>query len=418
MDIEIVKSIIITLAIGFMIGLQRTMSNIYLNRQGVLGSRTFALIALLGYLSGYISKYFENIVIVLFSIFGVLIVVSYIMKVIYFNRKGFTTQVTAIITFLLGLMIYLKLENYAIFIAVLIIVLLEIKPKLKEIESRLSKVDINSGILLLVMTFILLPILPDKMMGPLNLFNPYKTWMMAVIISFLSFIGYIAIKFFGQKHGVFITGAAGGFISSTAVSITLSEMFQKQYELIKNYAGGIAIACSFMYLRVLVEAFIVNAELSYKLALPYLLAALSGLIYSYYLYKNSKNADIDFKNSTITKNPLQLSEAIKFGILFGLIFGAVYFVENRYGDIGVYIVSFLSGLTDVDAITLSLSELAKEEKLSQYASIGGIVIASVTNSLVKLGIVYWIGGVKLGWELTKFFIITLGLMGIGFYITV
>ena len=337
MDVEIIKSIVTALAIGFMIGIQRSMSNIHLKRQGVAGSRTFAFIALLGYLSGYLSKYFEDIAMVLFSIFGILIIVSYVMKVIFYNRKGLTTQISAIITYLLGLMVYIKLDNYAIFIAVVMIVLLEMKPKLKELETHISSNDINAAILLLAMSFVLLPILPDKMMGPFHLFNPYKTWLMAVIIAFLSFVGYVSIKFFGQKHGVFITGAAGGFISSTAVSITLSKMFQKQYNVINNYAGGIAIACTFMYLRVFLEAFIININLSYKLALPFLLATLSGLAYSYYFYKNSKNFNIDFKNSTIMKNPLQLSEAIKFGILFGLIYGAVYIVENRYGNIGVYI---------------------------------------------------------------------------------
>ena len=415
MDIEIVKSIIIALAIGFMIGLQRTMRNIYLNRSNIAGSRTFALISLLGYLSGYIDK---ELIAILLLIFGLLLVASYIIKAFNTNRKGFTTQISAIITFLLGFMVYQKLENYAIFIAILMIALLEIKPKLRAIEEHISINDINSAILLLIMTFVLLPILPDKMIGPLKIFNPYKTWLMAVIIAFLSFIGYISIKFFGQKHGVLITGAAGGFISSTAVSITLSKMFQKQYELIKNYASGIAIACTFMYLRVYIETLIVNIHLSYKLALPYLLATFSGLIYSYYLYKNSKNINIDLQNSQITTNPLQLSEAIKFGILFGIIYGAIYFVEKRYGDIGVYIVSFLSGLTDVDAITLSLSQMAADNKLSILTSMGGVVIASVTNSIVKLLIVYFIGGVKLGWELTKFFILTLGLMGIGFFITI
>jgi len=214
MDIEIIKSIVTALAIGFMIGIQRSMSNIHLKRHGVAGSRTFAFIALLGYLSGYLSKYFEDIVMVLFSIFGILIIVSYVMKVIFYNRKGLTTQISAIITYLLGLMIYIKLDDYAIFIAVVMIVLLEMKPKLKELETHISSSDINAAILLLAMSFVLLPVLPDKMMGPFHLFNPYKTWLMAVIIAFLSFVGYLSIKFFGQKHGVFITGAAGGFISS------------------------------------------------------------------------------------------------------------------------------------------------------------------------------------------------------------
>ena len=177
------------------------------------------------------------------------------------------------------------------------------------------------------MSFVVLPVLPDKMIGPYHLFNPYKTWLMAVIIAAISFVGYAAIKLLGQKRGVFITGAAGGLISSTAVSISLSKMFNRQFEYINNYTGGIAIACTFMYLRVLFEAAVVHPELALRLAPAYLAAASSGLLFSWWLYSHSKAADINFENPAISRNPLQLSEAIKFGLLFGIIYGAIAFAD-------------------------------------------------------------------------------------------
>jgi uncharacterized membrane protein (DUF4010 family) len=119
----------------------------------------------------------------------------------------------------------------------------------------------------------------------------------------------------------------------------------------------------------------------------------------------------------MNRNPLQLSEAIKFGILFGIVYGAIAFVQGRYGNIGVYLVALFSGLTDVDAVTLSLSELARDGKLEAWPAMTGIVIASVTNSLVKLGIVYWLGGRKLGWRLTQFFFLTFGAMGLGLWVS-
>ncbi len=351
------------------------------------------------------------------AVFGFLVGVSYFMKVQTSKKWGMTTQVAAIVTFILGLMIRFGLENYAVFIGVLMIILLEIKPRLRKIESHISATDTDAVVLLLAMSFVVLPVLPDKMIGPYNLFNPYKTWLMAVIIAGISFVGYVAIKVLGQKHGVFLTGAAGGLISSTAVSISLSEMFQKRFDLLNNYAGGIAIACTFMYLRVLFEAFVIHPQLALRLAPAYLGAAVSGLLFSYYLYTHAKSARISIESSAITKNPLQLSEAIKFGILFGIIYGAIAFVQTRYGDIGVYIVSLFSGITDVDAITLSLSQLSVDNKLAQTAAMNGIVIASVTNSIVKLGIVYWIGGVKLGWRLAQFFLLTLGIMLAGLFVS-
>jgi uncharacterized membrane protein (DUF4010 family) len=415
MDYAIVKSLIEVLLIGFMIGMQRTLSYMPKGEQSFAGSRTFALIALAGYLSGWLEREVHGFIIAATVTLGAMIGISYYLKVTRYQKRGMTTQIAALVTFFLGLMVWFHLGNYAVFIAVLIVVLLEIKPKLQEFESHLSSTDINAAILLLTMSFVVLPVLPDKMIGPYHLFNPYKTWLMAVIIAAISFVGYAAIKILGQKRGILITGAAGGLISSTAVSISLSKMFNRQLEYLNNYAGGIAIACTFMYLRVLFEAMVVHPSLALRLAPAYLGAAVSGLIFSYYLYTHAKAVEITFENPAITKNPLQLSEAIKFGLLFGIIYGAIAFVQTGYGNIGVYIVSFFSGITDVDAITLSLSEMTKDGKLSPVASMNGIVIASVTNSLVKLGIVFWLGGWQLGWRVAQFFILTLGVMALGLY---
>lgn len=417
MEYTVIQSLLITLILGFMVGMQRTLNALPKGERSFAGSRTFALIALSGYLSAWLGNAIEGFIFIAAAVVGLLLSVSYYLKVTRFHKTGMTTQIAAFVTFLLGVMIYAKLQEYAIFIAVLMVVLLEIKPRLQEFEAHLSATDINAAVLLLAMSFIVLPVLPNEMIGPYELFNPYKTWLMAVIIAAISFVGYAAIKLLGQKRGVFITGAAGGLISSTAVSISLSKMFQHQTAFLNNYAGGIAIACTFMYLRVLFEAAVIHPDLALYLAPAYLAASVSGLGFSYYLYTHSQAADIQMDNSAITKNPLQLSEAIKFGILFGVIYGAIAFTQTRFGDIGVYIVSLISGITDVDAITLSLSELARDDKLAMTTSMNGIVIASVTNSLVKLGIVFWIGGTKLGWRVSQFFLLTLGIMALGLYLT-
>ena len=422
MDYILIKSLLIAVILGFIIGLQRTMSNIYYSHGEqkdsyfVAGSRTFALISLLGFLSGWLTKSAPIIVsVVAFLVIG-LIVLSYYLKAMLYKNMGMTTQVAAIITYLLGLMVYLHLEQYAIFIGILMIILLEIKPRLQKIEQNITPADLNASILLLAMTFLLLPILPDEMIGPYKLFNPYKTWLMAVIIAAISFVGYIAIKILGNKRGVLLTGLFGGLVSSTAVSISLSQMYTTQKEYLNNFSAGIAMACTLMYIRVLFEAFVINQKLALTLLLPYTAASLSGLVFVYILYKHSKiDTAINLEDTDIAKNPLQLSEAIKFGLLFGIIYGAINMVENHYGNIGVYIVSTLSGITDVDAITLSLSQLATDQKLTLQTSAAGIVIASATNSLVKLGIIFWMGGRAIGWRLTLFFLVTLGMMGAGLW---
>ena len=421
MDYEIIKSLLIALILGFMIGFQRTMTLIYRNdrseKNGFAGSRTFALISLLGYLSAWLFRELPELMIVIALSVAGLVGFSYYVKTHLYRSMGMTTQIAAIITYILGLMVYLHLEEYAIFTGVLMVVLLEIKPRLQVIEKRITLSDLNASILLLAMTFLILPVLPDEMIGPYSLFNPYKTWLMAVIIAAISFIGYIAIKILGNKRGVLLTGLFGGLISSTAVSISLSRMYNGQRTYLNNFAAGIAMACTLMYLRVLFEAFVINQKVALALFLPYAAASISGFAFVYILYRRSETAQLTLEEAQIAKNPLQLSEALKFGLLFGVIYGAISIVQGNYGNIGVYIISTLSGITDVDAITLSLSQLVTDEKLSIQASAAGIVIASVTNSLVKLGIIYWIGGRSIGWRLTLFFLVTLGMMGLGLWLS-
>jgi uncharacterized membrane protein (DUF4010 family) len=312
-------------------------------------------------------------------------------------------------------MIYFELEEYAVFVGVMMIVLLESKPRLQKIEAHISPDDLNATVLLLAMTFLILPVLPNEMVGPYSLFNPYKTWLMAVIIAAISFIGYVAIKVLGNKRGVLLTGVFGGLISSTAISISLSKIYLNQKPFLKNFIAGIAIASTFMFLRVLFEAYVVNQKVALHLLIPYLAATFSGLLYVYLIYRSTEPLMVEVENQEITKNPLQLSEAIKFGLLFGVIYGLIT-LTHKYGDIGVHAVAFVSGLSDVDAITLSLSQLETDQKISLITSVNGIVIASVTNSLVKLGIIYWIGGKTIGMKISLFFLITLSMMGIGLWV--
>jgi uncharacterized membrane protein (DUF4010 family) len=418
-EYHLIRSLVIAVILGFAIGMQRTMAQLY-KQEGkpqthFAGSRTFALISLLGFLSGQLATLAPVVVTVIAIALVVLIGLSYVAKSFLFHKIGMTTQITAVITYLLGLMIYFELEEYAVFVGVMMIVLLESKPRLQKIEAHISPDDLNATVLLLAMTFLILPVLPNEMVGPYSLFNPYKTWLMAVIIAAISFIGYVAIKVLGNKRGVLLTGVFGGLISSTAISISLSKIYLNQKPFLKNFIAGIAIASTFMFLRVLFEAYVVNQKVALHLLIPYLAATFSGLLYVYLIYRSTEPLMVEVENQEITKNPLQLSEAIKFGLLFGVIYGLIT-LTHKYGDIGVHAVAFVSGLSDVDAITLSLSQLETDQKISLITSVNGIVIASVTNSLVKLGIIYWIGGKTIGMKISLFFLITLSMMGIGLWV--
>jgi uncharacterized membrane protein (DUF4010 family) len=263
------------------------------------------------------------------------------------------------------------------------------------------------------MTFLILPILPNKPIDPYHLFNPYKTWLMAVLISALSFIGYISLKLVGNK-GILITAAAGGLFSSTAVTFTLSKMYKEHKNNKYLYIAGISIANAIMFARVYVETLLVNKTLSDKIILPFILATLFGIIYAYYIYKKSTSQKISINLKS--KNPLELDEAIKFAIIFAIIYAAAELISNKYGNLGIYLLSFFSGITDVDAITLSLSNLAIS-KIPQITAINGIIIASITNSIVKF-LIAVIVAKDLTKELFIFFSLCFLGLGIGYLIAI
>lgn len=402
-DISLLYSLLVTIALGFLIGLERNISFNSENAKSFAGSRTFALISLSGFLSVYLSKYLNFLIYISFISVSLLIVSAYIVKIIKYQKEGSTTHFAAIIAFLIGILVYYE-KNLAVIVTIITVFLLNIKTTIKYLESRLSHKDINSALLLLIMTFVVLPMLPDKMVYYIN---PYKTWLMAVIIAALSFLGYISIKLAGHKYGILLTGAAGGFISSTAVTLTLSKMYAltKDIASLFTYASAIAIANTIMFARVLVETLLINPKVTLILSFPYITTTLTGIYYSIKLYKKS-SSETKIDIIKLEKNPLELDEAIKFAIIFGVIYSLTYFLSNRYGNIGVYLVSVFSGLTDVDAITLSLSSLS-HEKITLITASTGIMLASFTNSLFKLLIVWIFGTKELAKEITRFFTLVL-----------
>ncbi len=377
MQIEIIKSLLLALILGFLIGLQRSLTY----KSTFAGSRSFALTSFLGYLSAWVNSFEKNFLIISFLAVTVFSLTAYFLKTKYTKQDGITTNIAYLITFIIGIMVYYKLPTYAIFTAITTIVILNIKPLLQKIETKITSKETNAAILLLVMSFLLLPILPNKTF--FNLFNPYKTWLMAIIIASLSFIGYLGIKFFGKK-GLLFTAAAGGFISSTAVTASFSAMYKESKTSLLTYLAGISIANTLMFARVFIESYITNPQLSKYLFLPYFIATVYGIFISYYFFKKSTKA-VTFFN-LLEKNPLELNEAIKFAIIFAIIYALIEYAHNNFGNTGIFIVSFISGFSDVDAITLSLGELSQKSISLKNASIG-ILIASLSNTITKFFIV-------------------------------
>jgi uncharacterized membrane protein (DUF4010 family) len=414
MELLIAKELLITVVLGFIIGLQREV-NFYRHKEKVyMGARTFSIIALIGYLSTKIYSNFPEILIITTILIGIFLLSFYFVNAYKNKRKrGNTTEISAFLSFIFGVMVPTHLE-LAVFSTVILIALLEIKPKITSIKEEIRGKDVKSAILFALMTFVVLPILPDKAIDPYGLINPTHIWMMVILISGLSFVGYLFTRFIDTSKGLIMMGVFGGLASSTAITLTLSKKASSSQEANKSLVIAIALASSTMFLRVVIWTFIFSRDVFNIVIFPYILATLVGYGLIYFLYTKTDNKEVS--QEVAFSNPLEFFEALKMGIVFGVIFGALSLVNNYSGELGVYLASFLSGLSDVDAIVLSLSELLSNKEIIVNTAVIGIVLATIANTVTKIALSFIIGNKALGFYLSAIFSISLTVLAVSVYL--
>ncbi|MEX0944513.1 MAG: MgtC/SapB family protein [Balneolaceae bacterium] len=378
---DITLSLLVALSIGLLIGIERGWSE-RKEEEGdrVAGIRTFSIVGLLGGICGLLAVEFNGWIIVagLLAV-ALLSIVAHRENVKINDDIGTTTEFTLMLTFVLAAWSVFGYELPALGVSVIVSALLGYKPKLHRWLKHIKEKEIQAWTKLLVISLVLLPLLPNEGYGPWTAFNPYWVWWMVVLICGLSFLGYVAIRIAGKDFGTLLTAFAGGLASSTAVTISLAQ-FAKSSKTTFVFMAGVLLASSIMFIRVLVEVSVVNHTLLELLWLP-VGAMFIGLIFAglwLWKYKINKEESTPIR----LKNPFQLSTAIQFGLLLGAILVLSKGMQEWFGDEGVYSLSVISGLMDVDAITLTLSKMSTEGLRSEVA-VMGIILASVTNTLVK-----------------------------------
>ena len=380
-EYQIVIHLLSALAIGLLIGIERGWSG-RKEEEGarIAGMRTFSLIGLLGGVAAEVSNILGEWIIVAFIIaITALIIVGHIFETRKSGDIGTTTAFSMMLTFLLAVWAALGFYVYALGASVLVVALLGMKPVLHKWLKNIETEEVYAGIKLLIISVILLPLLPNEGYGPWEALNPYWIWWMVVLICGISFVGYFAIKHIGNRMGTLVTSITGGLASSTAVTLSLAQ-FARQYKIKNLFTGGVMIASSIMFIRVMVEVAVVNASLLHPLWIPILLMFLSVLGGGYFLWK--QNTDVGQEPELKLDNPFKITMAIKFGALLAFIMVLAAAMQEWFGDQGIYMLSIVSGLADVDAITISLSRLALGE-LSEQVAVMGIVLASGMNTIVK-----------------------------------
>lgn len=380
----------ICLLVGALVGIERERAQED-HHKLFAGIRTFPLIALLGFLAALLGNAVAPWLLGVFAAgFIAMVIMSYFLEA----RLGFhgaTSEVAAIMVFVLGVLVFHEFYIVAIATSVVLTLFLSLKAPLQQLVSHVQAEDIYATLKFAIITAIVLPVLPDATIGPLDVLNPRQIWYMVVLIAGISFFGYVMVKVLGSKRGLTLTGITGGLVSSTAVTLSFSQKSKEAPELGKTFASAIVLACSIMFPRILVEIAVVNQSLL-AFIWPYLvILTISGVGASMLLLfgkHKDTNSEVDLKN------PFELRSAIKFGLVFAVIIFVSKAAQIYLGSGGVFLAAGLAGLTDVDAITLSMANLSKSAVSESTASIA-ILIAVVVNTVVKAGIAFTLGSVAL-----------------------
>ena len=402
MDYHDLTTLGIAFGLGLLVGLQREKAN-----SELAGVRTFTLIAILGVLAGFLSRDYQNPFIL--PVLGValtsLLVAANFIKIKVFTNPdvGQTTEVAALLMFAIGAYLVMGDRVLGIVIGVSMSVLLYVKERLHGFINRLQEKDLSAIMTFAGISLVVLPILPNKTYGPYNVLNPQNIWLMITLIVGLSVLGYFIYKFVGKKLGIISNGVLGGLISSTATTVSYARKTVDTASISKMAAFVITVASAISLARVMVEIGVVIPEKLPVILLPlmveFVVMALICLGMFYSINKDSKDDTMPEP-----ENPAEFKSALVFGLLYGAILLAVAFANEEFGDDALYIVAIISGLTDVDAITLSLSQLIKIDALNVSTGWKLILLASLSNLVFK-GIMAGILGTK---QLAKWIALSFG----------
>ena len=392
-DTHLALRFAVAIGLGMLLGLERERSKV---EDGGAGVRTFALIALSGALAGHLGKSLglDWLALALFVAVAALVVAMYVMTA-QRGDTGITTEVSALLAFLLGLLCAQGQLQLASWIAVAMALLLALKDWLHQLARHINATDVEATLKFSIVTLIILPLVPDINYGPppLDVINPYKIWLMVVLISALNFSSYLLIKIVGVEHGVGLTGLLGGLASSTAVTLGFSQRSRETNADASALALGIVLAWTVMFFRVALMTALISWELGRQIAWAMGLLCTAGLGASYWLWQRNRKRErgqVEPGN-----NPFELDQAIKFGLLFGVVVLVARAAQVYLGDLGLYVAAAVAGLTDVDAITLAMVNLVHSDGANLQVAARAIVIAVMANTLTKSAMAIGLGSAEL-----------------------
>jgi uncharacterized membrane protein (DUF4010 family) len=362
----------------------------------VAGLRTFTLLALFGAAAAWLAHSAGSPWILAAAVLcaGAFVVAGYFLAARSNPEStGLTTEVAAMVVFLLGAMVMLGHSELAIALGVVTATVLAYKQPLHGFVAKLGWDDVYAGLRLLIATFIALPLLPDRTIDPWGALNPYALWLLVILISGLSLVGYVLTRLLGPSRGAALTGLAGGLVSSTAVTLSFAKEGRDSPQSAAALACGILLAWAVMFVRVIVLVAAVNRALLPDLLAPFAaMAAVTAAIAAFLYFRGGETPDMAAERNLNVQNPFSLTAAAKFAAFFAVVLLAAKIAQEHFSERGLYVVAALAGLTDVDAITLSMSEFAKSGEAR--VAVIAIVIAALTNTIVKCAMALVVAGLS------------------------
>lgn len=388
--------LVLVLFLSFLIGLEREEQK----RGGKRifgGVRTFPLIGLVGYVMALVSRESPAGVIAGLLVVGAFMVVSYWHKLQTSTDVGITTEVSGLVVYLVGVLVHLGVIWFACTLVVVNLLLLELKEGLEGLTERLAPDEITAFTKFLLLTLVILPIVPNQEFGAFRI-NPFRTWLVVVAVSSVSYASYVLLKLVRGRGGIFLSGILGGIYSSTIATVVLSKRAASGHNP-HDYSGSILSASGFMYLRVLVLIWMFNGPLATALWPSFAGLAAVAIGGGWLWHRRPDENERDPATPSKAHNPLELRAAFVFAAVFMVMLVATHLAVTYLGKGGIYTLAALMGVTDVDPFIMGLTHAAGVSTTLPVAA-SGIIIATACNNLVKGGYAYFFARGKAGlWSL-------------------
>lgn len=375
------------LGLGLLVGLQRQRADPVHG-----GLRTFAVIAVLGAVCGVLHFTLGSWIVVVGAVGVLTALVLGNLSAEQRSDPRLLTEFTMFLMYAVGVMAAVGPARLAVTVGVGLAVLLQAKGRLHTLAQKMGDADMRALLTFVALTFVILPIVPDEGLGPYGVINPHHLWLLVVLVVGIGLAAYVAYKLLGPRHGLWVGGLLGGAISSTATTVSYARRAGETQAAVPSASFAVVLAGTVVYARVLVEVAVAGPTLLAHAALPIgLLMALSALSALALWGHASRNANSLPEQS----NPAALRTAFLFAAAYAVVIVASVWAQRTFGSAGLLAVAAVSGLTDMDAITLSSARLAHAGELQHKAALDSIVVASMSNLVFKTVIAGALGGRRL-----------------------